>query len=443
MLSTVQQNPLNTSFNQYWTNYGIPFMIPSAGSGGLWDGSRWIEKEESVTPLYQLDPNDGGGNSGTDPGTQGFGNSSGSFGIGGVASQGAAEGFQGAVGSALGNAAFSGTLAGALAGDFGVGLSSAVAGLANPGTMAGIVGATVNGALGFSPSLGMSALAGLASLASPALGMAIGVFGPPIADVAMDAFDAREYEHTRDYVEDLAGSFFSGRTAANHVANAINNEYGINVSDKANAIANALGELGFSPSTSLLADVVGSYYADMGYDADVANALGYGAAVSYGINNAIGQGFGVGFGSQQAGPTSFNNPTGSFSIGPAMNAALANTYADLSTPTSPNTQTPSPASEAIGKGVDDNTSGKGPSSTPGSPNATNQNEAEQGTTGTPGNTNNNNDNQGDQGNTEGGNSAGPGNNSDNSSSNNGSEGQGSNSSASNSSSSNDSNGDDN
>lgn len=371
MVSSIQNNPLSSSM--YWLSYGIPFTVPSIGSGGKWDGSKWIQSDTSDEEDNIYTPSYSSGNTSSPAPSSSF---SGSFGsnrggvngygfaapgfagafndeaVAGISQQGALSGMGSALGSSLGRSALGGAIAGGITGSIGTGISTAVAGLANPGTMAGIAAGAINGALGFEPGIATAAMAGLASLASPGLGMAIGMFGPAITDATMDAFDARENEFSRDWAEDLAGSYLGGRVAGKSLSDAINNR-GMQPSwsSLANTMTNALGTLGIE-NIGLTQEALANAYADLGYTADVANVSAYADIVGMGIDSIADPGFGVGFGTEQAGPSSLGNPTGSFSMSSYMDAALADTYAGLAAPSMGTTaQSPSPAGQAIGQGV--------------------------------------------------------------------------------------------
>ena len=386
MAFSTQSNPMSTSSSYWWMSSGIPFVLPSIGSNGSWDGSKWVQTSPSDTTttsdsnnIYLSDgsssfstPSTSTGFSNTSSGAvNGFGLSSpgfaGSFSdsaVAGIGQQGALSGMANSAMSSFGNAALSGAIAGGLTGSISNGISTAVAGIANPGSIAGFLGSAFNGALGLSTSPAIGVISGLASLASPALGAAIGVFGPAVADLAMDAFDARDNEKTKDFAEDLAGSYVGGRISGNHLSNALDNRgMQLGYQSVMGPVSTALGQLGIT-NTGLTQEALSAAYQDLGFTPDVAEVSALADVVGQNVSD-ITSDYGVGFGSQQAGAgLGMGNPTGDFGWGGVVDAALSDTVSGLGLSTGfgqvdTTTQGPSPASDSIGQGVTDQASTAG------------------------------------------------------------------------------------
>lgn len=389
MASSILSNPFLTNSTYWWMNAGLPFVLPTIGSNGRWDGSKWVQDTNTsttpgVTDSSTIYPGYSSGNSSmSSPGissstmgnsgaysgaVNGFGLSTpgfaGSFNDSAVASMGQQGALSGMVNSAMasvGNAALTGSIAGGITGSLSNGISTAVAGLANPSSIAGVIGGALNGALGFSTSPAIGALAGLASLASPALGLAVGVFGPAIADLAMDAFDARENENTKDFAEALSNSYAGGRISGAHLSNALNNR-GMQLSYQslANPMTEALSQLGVT-NKGVTQEALTAAYQDLGFTPDVAAVSALADVVGQNISD-ITSDYGVGFGSQQAGAgLGMGNPTGDFGWGGVVDAALSDTVSGLGLSTEfgqvdTTTQGPSAASTSIGQGVSDQAS---------------------------------------------------------------------------------------
>ena len=383
------QSNLYSSPSTYWMNSGIPFIIPSVGSSGMWDGSKWIrsndtQTQNTVQPFYFLNSNSSinsgpQSSQGISPstnsvngfglGTPGFGGAFNDEALASMGQQGALSGMANSAMASVGNAALTGSIAGGITGSLSNGISTAVAGLANPGSIAGVIGGALNGALGFNTSPAMGALAGLASLASPALGLAVGVFGPSIADLAMDALDARSNEFSRDYVEDLANSYVGGRVASAHMNNALNNTLDFSQMGLMDTVSQALGQLGVT-NMGTIQGALEAAYSDKGYTEDVAHASAMADVVGKGISE-ITSDYGVGFGSQQAGAgLGMGNTLGDFGWGGVVDAALGGTLDSLGLgvgfgQVDTTTQSPSPASASIGQGVGEQADAAGKGGTPG------------------------------------------------------------------------------
>ena len=356
MASSILSNPFLTNSTYWWMNAGLPFVLPTIGSNGSWDGSKWVQDTNTstttgVTDSSTIYPGYSSGNSSmSSPGissstignsgaysgaVNGFGLSTpgfaGSFNDSAVASmgqQGALSGMANSAMASVGNAALTGSIAGGITGSLSNGISTAVAGLANPGSIAGVIGGALNGALGFNTSPAIGALAGLASLASPALGLAVGVFGPAVADLAMDAFDARDMEHSRDLAESLSNSYVGGRIAGAHISNALEQDLGLPSASKMGTVTQAYGQLGID-NRGLTQEALAAAYQDLGFAPEVAAVSALSDVVNADISD-ITNDFGVGFSNTQSPASSFGNPLGGFSMNGYMDQALSDVYGALS-----------------------------------------------------------------------------------------------------------------
>lgn len=433
-------NSINNS-SLYWTRMGIPVSSTGTKMGeARWDGSRFVQssspsltEDASYYNPYYSDSKSGftgpgssfgsntnsfgstGGVNGFGFGTPGFGGAFSDSAVAGIGQQGAVSGLTNAAVNSAVNSALNGAVVGGITGSIEQGISSAVSGFASPGSLAGMVGGLVNGALGVDvqgpTSMALGALSGIASLASPALGLAVGVFGPAIADLSMDALDARTNERTKDFAEDLTDSFVGGRLAGTHLSNAINNRgMNLNTVSLASPVSQALGQLGINNNIGLTQEALANAYADLGFAPDVANVSAYADVVGMGIDSVTDPSFGLSeaFGGTPAN-SSFGNVTGSFDISPSMNESLADTYGSLGLgkgfgQVDTTTQGPAatPGSSLSGQTKDTT---PGPNSSPGTPSGTPDD-------GTPsGNNNNGNPDNGETGNnngTEGGGTDGGG-----------------------------------
>ena len=213
------------SFN--WLTAGLPLLsFPSLGKN-RWDGSRWVsstdnKEDTNLTDLYTYrDSSDGFSTPGVDSGTDSPSAHASST---GKAGEHAASAMATAAGqAALGSAAKAGIgLAAGLSPSEAFG--SMVSGLANPGTLGGIVGAGLNAGLGLS-SLGptQAALTGLATvLGGPIAGALVGAFGGLTTNALADAFDARDQEQLHDLAEDTYGHMFDGLIAGKNMEDHVN-----------------------------------------------------------------------------------------------------------------------------------------------------------------------------------------------------------------------------
>lgn len=356
MASSILSNPFLTNSTYWWMNAGLPFVLPTIGSNGSWDGSKWVQDTNTSTTPGVTDssttyPGYSSGNSSmSSPGissstignsgaysgaVNGFGLSTpgfaGAFNDSAVASmgqQGALSGMANSAMASVGNAALTGSIAGGITGSISNGISTAVAGLANPGSIAGVIGGALNGALGFNTSPAVGALAGLASLASPALGLAVGVFGPAVADLAMDALDARDMEQSRDLAESLSNSYVGGRIAGAHISNALEQDLGLPSASKMGTVTQAYGQLGID-NRGLTQEALAAAYQDLGFAPEVAAVSALSDVVNADISD-ITNDFGVGFSNTQSPASSFGNPLGGFSMNGYMDQALSDVYGTLS-----------------------------------------------------------------------------------------------------------------
>lgn len=186
--------------------------IPRIG-GKRWDGSRWVNKEEAEDGAYYRNYFDrNGGLDSPDLGAA-FGDD-GSFGS--FAGSGAGDRAAGAMAGAAGKAALGAVGKGLALGAFGVPASDAfgeaVAGMANPGTLGGVLGAGIDGALGLE-SLGMTKagiVAAAGMLGGPLAGALAGIFGGFVTNAIADFADVRAFENVKDQVENTYGHGFKG-----------------------------------------------------------------------------------------------------------------------------------------------------------------------------------------------------------------------------------------
>lgn len=186
--------------------------IPRIG-GKRWDGSRWVNKEEAEDGAYYRDYFDGNG--GLD--SPGLGDAFGDDGsFGSFAGTGAGDRAANAMVGAAGKAAIGAVGKGLALGAFGVPASDAfgeaVAGLANPATIGGVLGVGVDSALGLDSfglgKMGLTAAAGM--LGGPLAGALAGIFGGFITNAVADLADVRDFENVKDLAEDTYGHGFKG-----------------------------------------------------------------------------------------------------------------------------------------------------------------------------------------------------------------------------------------
>lgn len=364
MVSSTQSNPLSDT-GTYWMSSGIPFYDSFMNSNGMWDGTKWIQDSSNGTSGFGsgvLGSTTNSGISSSAPegfglGSTGFGGAFNDSAVAGIGQQGALSGLSNAATSTIGNAALSGAMVGGITNSVSNGLSTAVAGIANPASMAGMLSGMAYGALGIQSSPAVGVLTGLASMVSPGLGLAVGILGPGIVDGVMDALDARDMENTKDYAEDLAGSYVGGRVAGSHISNALANDLGLSTSSKMGTITDAYADLGIN-NMGAIQGALEAAYSDLGFSPEVASVSAMADVVGQGISD-ITSSYGVGFGSQQA------------NAGVGLNGMVDSTVDSLGLSAGfgqigTTAQGPSAASTSIGQGVSEQAeaAGVGPSASP-------------------------------------------------------------------------------
>ena len=364
MTSSIQSNPFSNT-GTYWMSSGIPFYDSSMNSNGMWDGKKWVQDSSNGTSGFGSGVLGSTLNSGISSSTpEGFGLGSTGFGgafsdsaVASIGQQGALSGLSNATTSTIGNAALSGAVVGGITNSVSNGLNTAVAGIANPASMAGMLSGMAYGALGIQSSPAVGVLTGLASMVSPGLGLAVGLLGPGIMDGVLDAFDARDMENTKDYAEDLAGSYVGGRIAGSHISNALANDLGLNTSSKMGTIADAYADLGIN-NMGAIQGALEAAYSDLGFSPEIASVSAIADVVGKDISD-ITSSYGVGFGSQQA-----NAGVGLNGMVDATvdSLGLSAGFGQVGTAA----QGPSAASASIGQGVSEQAEavGVGPSASP-------------------------------------------------------------------------------
>lgn len=246
-------------------SFGMPFFyMPTIGSK-KWDGSGWVSEDSPSYSdgTYRFDVfREGGFDS---PGlSDGFGDAAGLAGTSSLAGDRAADAMAGSFGKAAIGAGVKTGLGMSLGMNPSDALSFGAQSLANPGTMAGVIGTGINAGLGLD-SLGytQAALTGLTGLfGGPLAAAAVAAFGGFATNAIADAFDARDMEMTRDLAEDALGHGLTGLSKGKSLADTVTTAQVVNPATmNVNTMAQTLTQMGInvSPVDAMAAAMADTY----------------------------------------------------------------------------------------------------------------------------------------------------------------------------------------
>lgn len=328
----------------YQINTYSPYSLDSSPTLGSTDQSydftQYNNQEQDLgTNVYKLPVMGGDGYSTPDDTSYNGLSGTGSFSKGAldaISNENALGGITSAFGSLGTTAAKSGAMGFGITGNLGVGLTSALGALGNPMGLANAFGSFASQALGINTSPvaqnTIGTLAGLASIANPALGVAVAALGPMAYEGLMDAFDARTHEQVRDLAEQHAPGYAAGRTAGSYISNQLDKSMDLSYTSPYGSMYDALANLGMNIGKNTMQDYVAAEYEARGYSPSLSNTMADIDVSLADVAAATNQDLGVDIGGRDTGygRGGISSLTGEYDYGYAATMGLADTYADLS-----------------------------------------------------------------------------------------------------------------
>ena len=328
----------------YQINTYSPYSLDSSPTLGSTDQSydftQYNNQEQDLgTNVYKLPVMGGDGYSTPDDTSYNGLSGTGSFSKGAldaISDRNALEGITSAFGSLGTTAAKNGTMGFGITGNLGVGLTSALGALGNPMGLANAFGSFASQALGINTSPvaqnTIGTLAGLASIANPALGVAVAALGPMAYEGLMDAFDARTHEQVRDLAEQHAPGYAAGRTAGSYISNQLDKSMDLSYTSPYGSMYDTLANLGMNIGKNTMQDYVAAEYEARGYSPSLSNTMADIDVSLADVAAATNQDLGVDISGRDTGygRGGISSLTGEYDYGYAATMGLADTYASLS-----------------------------------------------------------------------------------------------------------------
>jgi len=323
-----------------YSPYSLDNSLTLGSTDQSYDFTQYNNQEQDLgTNVYKLPVMGGDGYSTPDDNSYNGLSGTGSFSKGAldaISDRNALSGITNAFGSLGTTAAKNGAMGFGLTGNLGVGLTSALGAIGNPMGLANAFGSFAGQALGINTTPSMSntigMLSSLASIANPALGVAVAAIGPMAYDGLMDALDARTHEQVRDLAEEHAPGYAAGRTAGSYISNQLDKSMDLSYTSPYGSMYGALADLGMNIGKSTMQDYVAAEYEARGFSPSLSNTMADIDISLADVSAATNQDLGVDIGGRDAGygRGGISSLTGEYDYGYAATMGLADTYAGLS-----------------------------------------------------------------------------------------------------------------